>query len=115
MNDFFLLSFSAILLFLVATFGLLIQKRKVNASARAIKGPKKNYENSGFFGYSSRYLIIIPIFFLFFCQIIVMLSWLLDREKLNTNDDILGVVLFLISVLLSFIIFGIFTKFKLEE
>lgn len=115
MNDFFLLSFSTILLFLVATFGLLIQKRKLNASTRVINGPKKNYENSGFFGYSSKYLIIIPIFFLFFCQIIVMLSWLLDREKLNTNQDILGVVLFLISVLLSFIIFGIFTKFKLEE
>ena len=115
MNDFLLLSFGTILLLLVVTFGLLIQKRKVKASRGILNDEKKNFENSGFFGHSSRYLIIVPIFFLFLCQIIVMLSWLLDRQKLSSNDDIFGVILFLISVFLSFIIFGVFTKFKLEE
>ena len=54
MNDFLLLSFGTILLLLVVTFGLLIQKRKVKASRGILNDEKKNFENSGFFGHSSR-------------------------------------------------------------
>lgn len=115
MDELILTLSGPVLLVSTVFFGFFNQKRKIQLINIDAKKYEKNFEKKGFFGYSSEYLIFIPLFFLFFCQMVIMIPWFLDLNKLNSTMSLLGVSLFLISLLLCYIVFLVFTKFNLEE
>lgn len=115
MDELILIFSGLVLLVPTVLFGLFNEKRKTQLISLDTKNSEKNFEKKGFFGYSSEYLIFIPLFFLFFCQMIIMVPWFLDLNQLNSTTSLIGASLFLISLLLCYIVFLVFTKFNLEE
>ena len=79
------------------------------------KGSGRNSEEAGFFGYSQDRISIVPIFFLFFCQIILFLSWLIDFKFMNNPENFTGIAFILISLFLCYLMFAVFSKFDLER
>tara|TARA_Y100000996_G_scaffold394962_1_gene359755 strand:- start:171 stop:419 length:249 start_codon:yes stop_codon:yes gene_type:complete len=79
------------------------------------KGSRRNSEEASFFGYSQDRISIVPIFFLFFCQIILFLSWLIDFNFTNNIENYSGIVFFLVSLFLCYLMFAVFSKFDLER
>ncbi|MBG08076.1 MAG: hypothetical protein CME68_04915 [Halobacteriovoraceae bacterium] len=79
------------------------------------KGDQRNSEESSFFGYSQDRISIVPIFFLFFCQIILFLSWLIDFNFTNNIENYSGIIFFLVSLFLCYLMFAVFSKFDLER
>jgi len=79
------------------------------------KGSRRNSEEASFFGYSQDRISIVPIFFLFFCQIILFLSWLIDFNFTNNIENYSGVIFFLVSLFLCYLMFAVFSKFDLER
>jgi predicted membrane channel-forming protein YqfA (hemolysin III family) len=115
MDELVLILFGLFLLALTTLFSFFNEKRKTQLLSIDTKNSEKNFEKKGFFGYSSESLIFIPLFFLFFCHMIIMVPWFLDLNQLDLMASLIGASLFLISLLLCYIVFLVFTKFNLEE
>lgn len=79
------------------------------------KGERRNSEEPSFFGYSQDRISIVPILFLFFCQIILFLSWLIDFNFKNNIENYYGIIFFLVSLFLCYLMFAVFSKFDLER